>query len=187
MRSDNDTPITQDLVLIGGGHAHAVALQMLAMRSMPGVRITLISSFVQTPYSGMLPGLIAGNYSYDEVHIDLGSVCRRLGVRFIEDSVTALDLDSKVITCQEHPPFSYDVLSIDTGSSPELSAIPGAKEFTVGVKPVDRFLTYWASLEARLLAQRDTQAINVGVVGAGASGVEGALAMQYLLKTGLSR
>ncbi len=182
MNTAKDVPINQDLVLIGGGHAHAIALKMLAMRHLAGVRITLISSFVQTPYSGMLPGLIAGNYDYDEVHIDLGRLCRALGVRFIEDTVTGLDLDNKTVFCQQHPPFQYDVLSIDTGSAPDRSSVPGASALTTAVKPVDQFLSYWSQLQQRLLRDESGKDIHIGAVGAGASGVEVVLAMQYRLQ-----
>ncbi|KZZ54447.1 selenide, water dikinase SelD, partial [Oleiphilus sp. HI0123] len=183
--TNTDTPISQDLVLIGGGHAHAIALSMLAKRHLPGVRITLISNSVLTPYSGMLPGLIAGNYEHEDVHIDLGAACRSFGVRFIEDSVTGLDLEAKTIFCQQHPPFSYDVLSIDIGSSPDLKNIPGTKEFSVGVKPVDRFLALWHDLQQSLLSKELTSPVDIGIVGGGASGVEVALAMQHKLKCAL--
>ncbi len=185
LATNTDTPIKQDLVLIGGGHAHAIALSMLAKRHLSGVRITLISSSVLTPYSGMLPGLIAGNYEHEDVHIDLGAACRSLGVRFIEDSVTDLDLEAKTIYCQQHPPFSYEVLSIDIGSSPDLSSIPGAKDYSVGVKPVDRFLSYWRDLQSSVLNHELTEPMDIGVVGGGASGAEVALAMQYKLKCAL--
>ena len=56
-------PVQRDLVLVGGGHAHALALRMLAMRPLAGLRITLVSPSSHTPYSGMLPGLIAGHGS----------------------------------------------------------------------------------------------------------------------------
>ena len=187
MNQASEPPITQDLVLIGGGHSHAIALKMLAMRDLPGVQITLISNAYLTPYSGMLPGFIAGHYTYDDVHIDLARLCRALGVRFIEDEVVGLNLASQTIHCANHPDFSYDILSIDIGSSPDTKSITGAQDFTQGVKPVDKFLSYLHALQARILSRHDNDQItlDVALVGAGASGVEVALAMQHALKVKL--
>ena len=64
-------PKATDIVLIGGGHAHVHVLVNLALRPLPGMRVTLIARDLATPYSGMLPGVIAGLYKSEEVHIDL--------------------------------------------------------------------------------------------------------------------
>ena len=80
MRSDFPR---RDLVLLGGGHSHALALRMLVMQRRPGLRITLVSLDSHTPYSGMLPGLVSGHYDFAQTHIDLRRYCARLGVRFI--------------------------------------------------------------------------------------------------------
>lgn len=181
------TPATQHLILIGGGHAHAIALKMIAMQKPAGVNITLISNLVQTPYSGMLPGLIAGHYNYDQVHIDLGRFCRYAGINFIEDSVTGIDPLNQTVRCQQHPDFHYDLLSIDTGSSPDLDSIPGAREWSIGVKPVNPLLSYWDSLQQKILRRDDTQPLHIGTVGGGASAVEILLAMQYKLQKLLTK
>src|SRR5258708_19913987 len=64
-------PIETDILLLGAGHAHVEVLRRFAMRPEPGVRLTLIGREPETPYSGMLPGLIRGDYTFEQAHIDL--------------------------------------------------------------------------------------------------------------------
>lgn len=187
MKAASDTPIRRDLILIGGGHSHALAIPMLAMQCPPDVRITLISNSSSTFYSGMLPGVIAGHYRLDEAQIDLNRLCRAYGVRFINDRVNGLDPVRKLIFCERRPPFSYEAASIDIGSIPD-GRIPGADDHAIGVKPVPRFLHWWQSFQERILASEPDRAWHIATVGGGAAGVEVALAMQHrLLETGRIR
>jgi len=85
------SPVLRDIVLVGGGHSHVVVLRMFTMRPLPGVRLTLICTDTDTPYSGMLPGYIAGHYSFDEVHIDLRRLAESAGARYYRDEVIGID------------------------------------------------------------------------------------------------
>jgi selenide,water dikinase len=181
---NNDTPIVKDLVLIGGGHSHVTVLKRFGMKPLPGVRLTLIGKDVMTPYSGMLPGLIAGHYAFEDTHIDLGRLARFAGARFYHDAATGLDLADKRVLCRDRPPVRYDLLSVDIGSAPVTIDVPGAAEHAIPVKPIDRFVARWEEMWRRVIARGE--ASRIGVVGGGAGGVEILLAVQHRLKQLLS-
>ena len=148
------------------------------MRPMPGVRVTLVSRAVETPYSGMLPGYVAGHYSLEECHIDLGRLAHFAGARLIRDEVVGLDRARRSALTRAHPPIRYDILSIDIGSTPRADDVPGAAEHTIVVKPIDRFARRW---EALLTRAREMPRLRLAIIGGGAGGVELALSAQCRL------
>lgn len=174
-----DAPVLRDIVLIGGGHSHVGVLRMWAMKPVPGARLTLICTDTDTPYSGMLPGYIAGHYSCEDVHIDVRRLAEFAGARYYRDEVTGIDRATRRVICRERPPVAYDLLSINIGSTPRLADVPGADAHAVPVKPIRQFGVRWHALLDRVHAAPRT---TLAVVGGGAGGVELALAMQYRLR-----
>src|SRR3990172_272470 len=174
-----DQPVLRDIVLVGGGHSHVGVLRNFGMHPVPGVRLTVICRDTHTPYSGMLPGYIAGHYRYDEVHIDLSRLARFAGARFFRDEALGLDREAGKVLCRNRPPVPYDVLSINIGSTPQMAEVPGAAEHAVPVKPINGFNERWQRLLERV--RKHEGATRIAVVGGGAGGVELTLAMQYRL------
>jgi selenide,water dikinase len=175
-----EQPVLRDIVLVGGGHSHVAVLKRFGMKPEPGVRLTLVCRDTHTPYSGMLPGYIAGHYGYDDVHIDLSRLCELAGARFYRDEAVGLDRSAGRVLCRSRPAVPYDALSINIGSTPQLSTVPGADESAVPVKPIHRFDHRWQALLQRV--QTEPRHTTIAVVGAGAGGVELTLAMQYRLR-----
>ncbi|HHP7243481.1 MAG TPA: FAD-dependent oxidoreductase, partial [Elainellaceae cyanobacterium] len=178
----SSTPIVKDLVLIGGGHSHAIALKMLGMNPLPDVRLTLITDVYHTPYSGMLPGYVAGLYTFDDCHIDLRTLSQFAQACMIADRAVGLDLENNTVLCEHHPPIAFDVLSIDIGSTPATVNVPGANEFAIPVKPISKFLNYWDDF-VQTVKDRPQIPRRIGIVGGGAGGVELALSAQAHLQT----
>jgi selenide,water dikinase len=179
-----ETPVLRDIVLIGGGHSHAVVLHMWAMKPLPGARLTLICTDTDTPYSGMLPGFIAGHYTCDDVHIDVRRLAEFAGARYYRDEVIGIDRAARKVICRSRPSVAYDALSINIGSTPKLG-VPGADAHAVPVKPIRQFNQRWQALLQRV--RNHAGVTTVAVVGAGAGGVELALAMQYRLRRELTQ
>jgi selenide,water dikinase len=176
----SSTPIIKDIVLVGGGHAHVSVLRMFGMNPIPGVRLTLITRVIHTPYSGMLPGFIAGHYDFDDVHIDLGPLATFANARLYHGEVERIDPEAQQVFVKGRPPVDYDVLSINIGSRPRTDNVPGALENALPIKPIDLWLEKWAELQQKLLSTEEY--LNIAVVGGGAGGVEVLLSTQHQLQ-----
>jgi len=179
MNDTNTVPVIKDLVLVGGGHSHLSVLRYFAMNPVPGLRLTLITRDLHTPYSGMLPGYIAGHYQYDEAHIDLRPLAQFARARIYHAEVSDIDFENNNVICTGRPPIHFDLVSINIGSRPGTLHIPGADEYAMPVKPIDNFLRKWQLLADRIIEAEDS--FHLAVVGGGAGGVEMALATQYRL------
>jgi selenide,water dikinase len=99
-------------VLIGGGHVHLTVLKRFGMRPLPGVRLTLVSRTSQSPYSGMLPGLIAGHYTADEMHFDLRVLADFAHTRFIRAEVIGLEAGGRRILCRDRRRATPEIGSV---------------------------------------------------------------------------
>ena len=163
-------PLTRDLVLLGGGHAHALVLRRCGMNPQAGVRLTLVNPGPVAAYTGMLPGLIAGHYAHDDVMIDLVRLCRFAGARLVMDAATHIDRDARVIHLAGRPPLRYDVASVDVG----VGAGPGGLAQVTPARPLGLFAAAWDAFLARNVA-----APRIVVLGGGVAGVELAFAIHH--------
>jgi selenide,water dikinase len=160
-----------DLVLLGAGHAHVDVLRRAARRPIPGTSLTLVTREPHATYSGMLPGLLRGDYAFDDAHIACAPLAAAAGARLLIAEAEGIDLAAGTLRLTGQPSLPFDLLSIDVGGRPAMP--PGGG---VPVKPVGRLLAQLAALEARL-----TPGDRLAVIGAGAGGCELALALAHRL------
>ena len=172
----SDVPIVKELVFVGGGHTHALVLRKWGMRPVPGVRVTLINPGATAPYSGMLPGHIAGHYTRDALDIDLVRLARFANARLIVDRAVALDPAAKRLTLADGRSISYDLVSLDIGITSEMPRLPGFAEHGVAAKPLGRFADTWAEV---CEGQGD---LSIAILGGGVAGCEVAMAAVHRMR-----
>ncbi|MDO9525822.1 MAG: selenide, water dikinase SelD [Gemmobacter sp.] len=173
-------PQTRDLVLIGGGHAHALVLRAWAMNPLPGVRLTVINPDPVAPYTGMLPGHIAGHYGRADLMIDLVRLARFAGARVILGRVAGIDRTNRMVIVPGRAAIGYDIASVDIGIASDLPNLPGFPDHAVAAKPLGPFAAAWDRYLVALAAGRVPG--QIVVIGAGVGGVELSLAMAERLR-----
>jgi selenide,water dikinase len=171
-------PIVKDVVLVGGGHAHALVAKTWAMQPLAGVRLTLINPNPAAPYTGMLPGYIAGHYTRSQMMIDLVRLARHADARLILDTAIGIERGSQHIVLKSGRTVPYDLCSIDIGIASDLPSVTGFTQFGFAAKPLGTYAQAWHDFLAR-----DLPAPHVVLIGAGVGGVELALATQHRLRS----
>ena len=169
------------LVLLGAGHAHVHVLHSLAQTRPADLNLTVIAPYPRQLYSGMVPGFVAGHYNLDQCMIPLDGLLARCGARYLPTSGVALDADSKMLTLASGETLSWDWLSINTGPVMDRAKIealmPGAREHALFVRPIEGFGQLWP----QVAAMGRSRPIHLAVVGAGAAGLELAMAAAHAL------
>lgn len=168
------------LLLVGGGQAHAFVLRALAAAPRRDTEVVLVTPSERLVYTGMLPGWVAGHYTLPELTIPLPPLAQAAGAVLVPRRVTGLDLEAKTALTDRGEAIEFDLLSIASGPTVDFDAIPGARDFALPIRPLDNFVEGWQRIHAHALATTDP--VRITVIGAGAGGVEVALAMKYRLR-----
>jgi selenide, water dikinase len=158
-----------DIVLLGAGHAHVEVLRRFAQQPDPQIRLTLVAREPSALYSGMLAGVIRGDYTLDQASIDLAPLAAAAGARLMIGDATALRLREHSVAIDGRPDLPFDLLSLNLGGVPRKSTGEG-----IPAKPIGRFIEELSRMEAGL-----SQGSSIAIVGAGPGGVELALALAH--------
>jgi NADH dehydrogenase FAD-containing subunit len=169
------------LVLLGAGHAHLYALAAFKESPRIDTDIHLITPYNHVVYSGMVPGMVSGHYSADDCTISIPNLLAKTAVKITYAACTGIDTVTQHLRLSNGTVLHYDVLSLDTGSVMDRDVIdaqiPGAKEHAVFVRPMEQFVKLWP----QVLEHAQTRALRISVIGAGATGIELAMALQFQL------
>jgi pyridine nucleotide-disulfide oxidoreductase family protein len=171
----------RQMVLLGAGHVHLHVLQQLAAAPLVGARINLVAPQPRQLYSGLIPGFVAGRYTLEQCVLHLEPLVRRAGIRWLTRSVRGLDATTQTVLFDDGSTLHYDWLSVNTGPVQNRAVIeesmPGAREHALFVRPLETFAALWP----KVAEMGATKALRIAVIGAGAAGIELAMAVRQRL------
>jgi pyridine nucleotide-disulfide oxidoreductase family protein len=173
------------LVLVGAGHSHALVLREFALAPPVGVEVTVVSPHALAPYSGMVPGWLAGHYAFDDIVVDFPRLCSAAGARWVEGEVGRLDPVRRRLRLAGGDELAYDALSLNVGSTLRPPATSHA--LTLPLRPLAELRGRYDALLARLAADASDRALRVTSVGGGAAGFEALLGVLARLRATLGR
>jgi len=162
------------LLLAGAGHAHAQVLQAWAREPLDGVELTVVSPQPLAPYSGMVPGWLAGLYRHEEIVVDFPALCRAAGARWITGSIDRLDAQRREARLDSGEELPYDLLSLNVGSTLRPPWIPQAR--VLSMRPLAALRPAWHALLDEVRDSPSREPLQVTAVGGGAAGFESLLA-----------
>lgn len=172
----------QRVILVGAGHAHAQVLEAWRNESAPGIELVVVSPHALAPYSGMVPGWLAGTYGYEDIVIDFPALCRQAGARWVAASIERLDADRQCVHLDNGESLRYDWLSLNTGST----LTPPQGDFSARVlsmRPLSQLRPDYDQLLEHWHRDDSTHLFQVTAVGGGAAGFESLLAVLRRLRT----
>ena len=177
---------SQEIVLVGGGHAHVQVLQSFATEPPPSSRLTLIVDTPIAVYSGMVPGFIAGQYKEEDLQIDVRCLAERAGIRVVIDKAVGIDPQERRILLENQPSVAYDLASFDIGSTVAGLDSPGVREHAIATRPIGVFVQCIDSMIKQARQHPPDTPFQVVVVGGGAGGVEVAFTLGQRLQEEIS-
>jgi NADH dehydrogenase FAD-containing subunit len=172
----------KNLVLIGSGDAHVHVLSKLAAKPLKGVQVALVAPYQRQFYWGMVPDFVAGSYALEDCVVALQPSLKNSSVRWLPQSVVALDANAGSITLTDDSTIGFEYLSINSAPVQDRQQIeavmPGARERGLFLRPLETFGALWPDVIA--LAQ--SRNLRVAVIGGGAAGFELAMAIRHRLQ-----
>lgn len=174
------------LLLAGAGHAHALVLRELVLAPLAGLEVIVVSPQALAPYSGMVPGWLAGHYAFDDIVVDFPRLCAAAGARWIEGEVGGLDPARRRLRLAGGDELPYDALSLNVGSTLR----PGTSSrapMMLPLRPLAELRVRYETLLGRLAGDGCRAPLVVTAVGGGAAGFEALLGVLARLRAMLAR
>ena len=174
------------VIVVGGGFAGVASAKGLAGKK--GVRVTLLDKNGYHQFQPLLYQVATAELTPRDIAFDLEDLFQdHDNVEIQKAEVASADPEARSVTLADGSTIEGDVLVLAAGSQPNFFHTPGAEEFAFPLYSLDdaerlrsRVLQLFqdASAKPELV---DEGALNIVVIGAGATGVESAGALAELV------
>jgi NADPH-dependent 2,4-dienoyl-CoA reductase/sulfur reductase-like enzyme len=114
-----------EILVIGGGYGGATAAKYLRLFSNNTAKVTLIepnASFISCPLSNLV---IGGTRTLADLTSPYDKLSKRHGIKIIQESVTSIDPDKKVVKLSSGKTLRYDKVIVSPGISLLMNSIEG--------------------------------------------------------------
>lgn len=148
-----------NVVVIGGGYGGATAAKYIRMWSGGGVNVTLVErnpSFISCPLSNLV---LAETMAMDDITLKYDSI-QKHGVKVVQDEVTAVDADKRVIRLARGGELAYDRLVVATGIDFLYESIPALGS----VAAQEKILHAWKAGPQTVALRKQLEAMKDGGV-----------------------
>lgn len=102
--------------------------------------------------------------------LNLETIIKRLGHRFINQTVLSIDGELQTVTLDDEQILNYDVLLIASGHTRSNYGIKGANHHAYGFRTADNVIKIHNDIEA--LLDNNPHSVNINIIGGGFTGVE---------------
>ncbi len=148
------------VVVVGGGYGGATAAKYVRMWSDYGIDVTLVepnSSFISCPISNLVLG---GSKTMADITTPYDNLSRRHGVRLVQDMVTRIDPEKRVVMLAGGGELPYDRLILSPGVDFMWENLPGMAK--AGAK--DKVLHSWKAGAQTVALRKQLEAMPEGGV-----------------------
>lgn len=161
------------ICILGGGFGGlytALRLSQLPWEKSQQPEIILVDRNDRFLFLPLLYELVTGELQTWEIAPPYSELLANTGVRFIQATVTGIDLEARRVQLQEGLELTCDRLVLALGGETPLNQVSGAAEFAIPFHSLSH--AYRLEERLRILEESEADKIRVAVVGGGYSGVE---------------
>jgi sulfide dehydrogenase [flavocytochrome c] flavoprotein subunit len=148
------------VVVIGGGYAGATAAKYMRMWSDHSIQVTLVEpnpSFISCPISNLV---IGGSKTMADITTPYDNLVKRHGVQMVQDRVSSIDADKRVVKLAGGAELTYDRLIVSPGVDFMWESLPGMSK--PGAQ--DKVLHAWKAGAQTLALRKQLEAMPDGGV-----------------------